>query len=126
MMTRDDIIRMAREATGLPIEDGTPAAQKFERFAALVATAEREACAQIARQTCSPLSSDYGNGYNQAALDIEEAILARSQPEIVPQGSPSIQAGKHCYEVGRECQWETLPAPQVGSRCKCCGDTVPF
>ena len=50
-MTRDDIIRMAREA-GLTLrghydEPGsTP--QELERFAALVAAAEREACAQIA------------------------------------------------------------------------------
>jgi len=46
--TPQDIIRMAREATGLPIESGTPAAEKFERFAALVAAAEREACAKVA------------------------------------------------------------------------------
>ena len=50
-MNRDDIIRMAREA-GLTLrghydEPGsTP--QELERFAALVAAAEREACAQIA------------------------------------------------------------------------------
>jgi hypothetical protein len=49
-MTREDIIRMAREAgfpdyaMGLASED---AWQKTERFAALVAEAEREACAKI-------------------------------------------------------------------------------
>jgi hypothetical protein len=48
-MTREDIIRMAREAgfpdyaMGLASED---AWQKTERFAALVAAAEREACAK--------------------------------------------------------------------------------
>jgi hypothetical protein len=50
-MTQDDIIRMAREAgaqrnSDFPdwsFEDGP-----LERFAALVAAAEREACAQIA------------------------------------------------------------------------------
>ena len=45
-MTRDDIIRMAREAgmTGL---DSGGLLENFERFAALVAAAEREACAQV-------------------------------------------------------------------------------
>ena len=49
-MTREDIIRMARKAgfpdyaMGLASED---AWQKTERFAALVAEAEREACAEI-------------------------------------------------------------------------------
>ena len=44
-MSRDDIIRMAREAGLL---DGPVFAQGLERFAALVAAAEREACAQLA------------------------------------------------------------------------------
>jgi hypothetical protein len=49
-MTREDIIRMARQAgfpdyaMGLASED---AWQKTERFAALVAEAEREACAKL-------------------------------------------------------------------------------
>ena len=47
-MTRDDIIRMAREAGFLCDEDwvtyGLPG---FERFAALVAAAERETCAKV-------------------------------------------------------------------------------
>jgi hypothetical protein len=52
-MTREDIIRMAREAgfpdyaMGLASED---AWQKTELFAALVAAAEREACAKV----CEP------------------------------------------------------------------------
>ena len=61
-MTRDDIIRMAREA-GIPIEidwagrastlvvkDGGTylrGVEDLERFAALVAAAEREACARV-------------------------------------------------------------------------------
>lgn len=48
-MNREDIIRMAHEAGLLPnpevyIED-------LERFAALVAAAEREACAKLAEST---------------------------------------------------------------------------
>ena len=48
-MNREDIIRMAREAGGWKQWEArvmTP--QVLERFAALVAAAEREACAQIA------------------------------------------------------------------------------
>ena len=50
-MTRDDIIRMAREA-GIDAESDTLCryegwVEPFERFAALVAAAEREACAKV-------------------------------------------------------------------------------
>ena len=55
-MTRDDIIRMAQEA-GFEIEktlygpvpcvDGRGIDDRLERFAALVAAAEREACAKV-------------------------------------------------------------------------------
>jgi hypothetical protein len=51
-MTRDDIIRMAKEAK-LPYEYDTGRIlylKELERFAALVATAEREACAKVAEQ----------------------------------------------------------------------------
>ena len=41
-MSRDEIIRMLREAGGF---DATP--EFLERFAALVAAAEREACAKV-------------------------------------------------------------------------------
>jgi hypothetical protein len=53
-MTKDDIIRMAREAGGLNCDCCLPEPephemQKFiEHFAALVAAYEREVCAQIA------------------------------------------------------------------------------
>ena len=48
MVYRDDIIRMAREA-GIPIDVQHPGwlLPHLERFAALVATAEREACARV-------------------------------------------------------------------------------
>jgi hypothetical protein len=49
-MTRDQIIRMAREA-GLPLawisDNGVLRWSELERFAALVAAAEREACAKV-------------------------------------------------------------------------------
>ena len=45
-MTKEDIIRMARESGGLP--DPMVFIGAYERFAALVAAAEREAIAQLA------------------------------------------------------------------------------
>ena len=53
-MTRDDIIRMAREA-GLCDENGRDSdsiviVSHVERFAALVAAAEREACAKVCEE----------------------------------------------------------------------------
>ena len=50
-MTREDIIRMAREAglweTRHSVEMAIGGVGELERFAALVASAEREACAKI-------------------------------------------------------------------------------
>jgi hypothetical protein len=53
-MTRDDIIRMAREANLPACHASHPVA--LARFAALVAAAEREACAQVAEgfDACDP------------------------------------------------------------------------
>ena len=47
-MTRDDITRMAREAGfGGFLEPNWDLREELERFAALVAAAEREECAQL-------------------------------------------------------------------------------
>ena len=46
-MTKDDMIRMAKEAEAWSLVDHDGIAA-LERFANLVAAAEREACAQIA------------------------------------------------------------------------------
>ena len=65
-MTRDDVIRMAREA-GLLIPSfridgglalGTCTVPDFERFASLVAAAEREACAKV----CEDDDQEYETG----------------------------------------------------------------
>jgi len=55
-MTREDIIRMAREAKIAEFFFTNPhkgVVQQMERFAALVASAEREACAKVA-ETAEP------------------------------------------------------------------------
>jgi hypothetical protein len=76
-MTRDDIIRMAQEA-GFEIEktlygpvpcvDGRGIDDRLERFAALVAEREREACAKV----CDGWMHANGN-------DCAEAIRAREE-----------------------------------------------
>ena len=75
-MNREDIIRMAREAEHLVIEDyytnGPVRAfseAQLERFATLVASAEREACAKVCDEHAA-----YWAGYKLAI-----AIRARGQ-----------------------------------------------
>ena len=46
-MTKDDIVRMAREAGIGWLERAEGISEFLERFANLVAAAEREACAQV-------------------------------------------------------------------------------
>ena len=67
-MTREDIIRMAREA-GFRVNTTESLLEELERFAALVASAEREACAKL----CADWS-DYTNGI---APTLAKAIRAR-------------------------------------------------
>ena len=58
-MNRDDIIRLAREA-GIVWDDHTVAGSRenlLERFANLVAAAEREACAQIVEREAMTYSN---------------------------------------------------------------------
>ncbi len=80
-MTRDDIIRMARETGLQEVVEKTdhhtivkmmdvPA---LERFAALVAAAEREACARMAE-------AFHQHGYDFTGdLELHDAIRARGQ-----------------------------------------------
>jgi hypothetical protein len=57
-MTRDDIIRMAREIKGASRTSATDGSlwllseSHLERFAALVAAAEREACIELTDSRC--------------------------------------------------------------------------
>ena len=69
-MTRDDIIRMAREAG---LVGGPVYAKGVEAFAALVAAAEREACAKL----CDKYAEGPERNYSE---NIADDIRARSQP----------------------------------------------
>jgi hypothetical protein len=81
-MTRDDIIKMAREA-GAMFDHMTwverDLAPVFERFAELVAAAEREACAKV----CEILEAEDDSFYAEfsRAKDCATAIRARGDNE---------------------------------------------
>ena len=70
-MSRDDIIRMAQEAglIGKPIFT-----EGLEHFAALVASAEREACAKVCEETTASWTQHL---YNEGCIDCAKAIRAR-------------------------------------------------
>ena len=71
LVNREDVIRMAREVDlHERVKDGVgyvvriPNLEKLERFAALVAAAEREACAKVAESyepTCDTCPSGVAN-----------------------------------------------------------------
>ena len=76
-MTRDDIIRMARESGWTEYSILHPVElQRLETFAALVAAHEREACAMVAEEkTIAWTEYDY----NSACMDCAKAIRARGK-----------------------------------------------
>ena len=77
-MNREDIIRMAQEAGLDP--DLWNYTDAFERFAALVAFAEREACALRAEEFLTEPEPDWdGDFWNQAIERVALAIRARGQ-----------------------------------------------
>ena len=83
-MNREDIIRMAREAGLDP--DLWNYTDAFERFAALVAAAEREACAKECydvelrfTQLCNKYFYEFDAGGADAAKQCAAAIRARGQ-----------------------------------------------
>jgi hypothetical protein len=77
-MNRDDIIRIAREAgAGAWGDSVIPAMMDIERFAALVAAHEREACAEIAEETAVLYGLDNPDDYDKGCMDCAAAIRAR-------------------------------------------------
>ena len=75
-MNREQIIRVAREAGFDPhdmSDDFTCNLEDIERFAALVATAEREACALIAKDW------DASHPHTNYGACISNAIRSRSE-----------------------------------------------
>ena len=77
-MTRDDIIRMAREARLVPkwLELCPKDEKALVRFAALVAAAEREACAKLAESTVC--DTHLPTGVRIYGTQVAAAIRART------------------------------------------------
>jgi hypothetical protein len=75
-MTRDDIIKMAREAGFNPVSYTGANLELFERFAALVAAHEREACAKVADEQAQ--DEPYGHAKFRCG-NIASAIRARGE-----------------------------------------------
>ena len=76
-MTRDDIIRMAREAgfTDASFCRWSAYTDDLDRFAAIVAAAEREACAQV----CDEIANRPSNVVLGVAINCADAIRARKE-----------------------------------------------
>jgi len=68
MQSNEEIVRMARDS-GLWYKVGFP--KEIERFAALVAAAEREACARVCEENADDDSEgDWDNACNNCAYHI--------------------------------------------------------
>lgn len=85
-MTREEIIGLAREAGFLVASSSLWVAETeaIERFASLVAAAEREACAAICAREARhygkiPDLGHYQQGRGEGATSIEKKIRARGQ-----------------------------------------------
>jgi hypothetical protein len=76
-VTREEIIRMAREAGFEYFCEKSPWLKGFERFAALVAAAEREECAKVCEETTAAWTQYL---YNEGCIDCAKAIRARGKP----------------------------------------------
>ena len=72
-MSREDIIRMAREAYGDWYPNAVP--PELERFAALVAAHEREACAKV----CEDIANKPSNVVLGVAINCANALRARGE-----------------------------------------------
>ena len=80
-MTKDEIIRMAREAGAIFPADGSyhcfEIPGTLERFAALVAAHEREECAKVCESLDLP--TVVGKSWDEGTIDCAKAIRARGQ-----------------------------------------------
>ena len=80
-MTEDDIFRLVRQADGILVRSGFFPAHcvmlndQLIRFAALVAAAEREACAQV----CEDQDTGQDLPYDLAVIECAKAIRARGE-----------------------------------------------
>ena len=88
-MNREDIIRMAREAGMVVVDDQYSLLPFLERFAVLVAAAEREACAKVVEDFDFEFQDDSVGTLQGAA----EAIRSRG-PKLKPCRSPYCECDR--------------------------------
>jgi hypothetical protein len=102
-MNQSDIIRMAREAgwTNYSLMVSVEV-KRLERFAALVAAAEREACAKV----CKMVWNSRAGLETGTALECATAIRARGEE---PKRHPGYIMGEHWLQAAytRICTGET-------------------
>lgn len=96
-MDRDDIIKMAREAGFNPVSYMGANLESFERFAALVAAAEREACAKVCEDARS--LPDVGPLYC--------AVAIRARGHVNEQAKSLTRSDDMLKESG--IKWEVEP-----------------
>ena len=78
-MTKEDIVRMAQEA-GFRVNTTESLLEELERFAALVASAEREACAKSLEEAAQAAKDADPQGFVWIAIKTSaEGIRARGQ-----------------------------------------------
>ena len=108
-MTREDIIRMAREAEKLWVQHGdeNDSNRFLEIFAALVAKAEREACAKLCDRLAETM--DFGTGYYE---ECAAAIRARGgemksskQKRTCAKCGHTYSASAFTTRTGFTCRW---------------------
>jgi len=78
-MTTDEVLQAVKEA-GFGINHAEASAILFTRFAALVAAAEREACAKVCDELLSTDADWDSHHWNQATQRCAFVIRARSTP----------------------------------------------
>ena len=106
-MTRDDIIRMAREAGwNWPEVHTTSIEDRLERFAALVAAAERERAIGIAKGMQEELQAKFEQTYMEGviagAAAEREACLDCIRPNATPmEMAAAIRARGHAWARDR-------------------------
>jgi len=85
-MTRDEVIRMAREAGVYSGATEMVFSASLERFAALVAAAEREACAKvcegISKDPWTKVGREHAPYMEATAKDCAETIRKRGEVKL--------------------------------------------
>jgi len=84
-MTRDDIIRLARECEDVSLDDSTTNiwvlfTEQLEHFAALVAAAERESCAKLCEEIARRNEAECDIDWVTGNMECADYIRARGKP----------------------------------------------